>query len=149
MAVISVPMVRLPESSRWAPTTRTAQVEIAPRSSMEGKNTEKICCAQTFDSRFSAFSSSNWSWNRRSRLNAWMIAIPETDSATWAVTDAMRLRASSWATADLRWNQRVRMSVGGRITIATRPSRQSTTNSTTIVVGGDTTFEKGGGGAVE
>ena len=83
-----------------------------------------------FELRFSPFSSSNCPWNWRSRLNACTIAIPDTDSATWAVTAAMRFRTSSWATADLRWNQRVSTSVGGRITIATSPSRQSTTKST-------------------
>ena len=74
-------------------------------------------------------------------MNACTIAIPETDSATCAVTAAMRFRTSSWATADLRWNQRVSTSAGGRITIATRPSRQSTMNSTITVVGSRTTFE--------
>ncbi len=94
-----------------------------------------------FAVRFSRFSSSNWPWNWRSRLNAWTMAIPETDSATWAVTAAIRFRTSSWATADLRWNQRVSTRVGGRITIATSPRRQSTTKSTITVVGSSTTFE--------
>ena len=67
--------------------------------------------------------------------------MPETDSATWAVTAAIRFRTSSWATADLRWNQRERTRVGGRITIATSASRQSTTNRTITVVGRRTTFE--------
>ena len=55
-----------------------------------------------FEARFSPFRPSNWRWNSRSRLNACTIAIPATDSATCAVTAAMRLRTSSWATADLR-----------------------------------------------
>ncbi len=94
-----------------------------------------------FDARFSWFSSSNSLWNWRSRLNAWTIAIPATDSATCAVTAAMRLRTSSCATADLRWNHRESASAGGRITMATSPRRQSTTKSTMTVVGRRTTFE--------
>ena len=67
--------------------------------------------------------------------------MPATDSATCAVTPAIRLRTSSWATAEVFWNQRVAIIVGGRITIATRASRQSTTNSTISVVGSSTTFD--------
>ncbi len=38
-------MVSEPESSSREPTTSTAQVEIAPSSSIDGKNTENSFCA--------------------------------------------------------------------------------------------------------
>ncbi len=97
-----------------------------------GRRTRTASGADVWMPRFSAFSSSNSSWNARSRLNACTIAMPATDSATCAVTAAIRFRTSSWATADVRWNQRVSTSAGGStMTTQTMPSRQSTTNSTT------------------
>ena len=48
-----------------------------------------------------------------------MTAIPETDSAIWAVIDAIVSRTRRKATCERTWNQRVRMSVGGRMTSAT------------------------------
>ena len=45
--------------------------------------------------RFSSFSSSNACRNARSRLNAWITAMPASDSARCAVTAAIRLRTSA------------------------------------------------------
>ena len=42
---MSVPIVSVPSERNRDPTTSTAQVEIAPRSSIDGKNTEKSCWA--------------------------------------------------------------------------------------------------------
>ena len=51
--------------------------------------------------------------------------MPETDSAICAVIAEIVSRTRRNAACDLTWNQRVRTSVGGRITSATSPSRQS------------------------
>ena len=88
-----------------------------------------------FCSRFAAFSSSNCAWNARSRLNACTTAMPETDSAICAVTAPIRLRVSTSATCDVRWNQRVSTSAGGTIAKTTSPSRQSAIRSATSAAG--------------
>ena len=66
-----------------------------------------------FATRFASFSSSNSRWNARSRLNACTTAMPATDSASCAVTAAMRVRTSANATCERRWNQRV-TTIAGR-----------------------------------
>ena len=93
-----------------------------------------------FCSRLASFSSSNCAWNVRSRLNACTTAMPETDSAICAVTAAMRLRVSTSATCDVRWNQRVKTSAGGTIAKTTSPSRQSAISSAITAAGSSTTF---------
>ena len=100
--MISVPMLMSPSTYRCAPSSSTAVVEISPRSSIDGKKNESSVCVRTLARRFSSFSRSNSSWKARSRLNACTIAIPATDSAMCAVTAAIRLRTSSWATEDVR-----------------------------------------------
>ncbi len=45
MAVMSVPIVRLSSESSCDPTRSTTHVEIVPRSSIDGKNTENSCWA--------------------------------------------------------------------------------------------------------
>ena len=57
--------------------------------------------------------------------------MPDTDSAICAVIDEIVSRTRRNAACDFTWNQRVSTSVGGRMTSATRPSRQSRTNSPT------------------
>ena len=94
-----------------------------------------------FCSRLATFSPSNSVWNRRSRLNACTTAMPATDSAICAVTAAMRLRVSTSATCEVRWNQRVSTSAGGTIANTTSPSRQSAISSAAIAAGRSTTFE--------
>ncbi len=96
-----------------------------PSSSIAGKKTDDSFCATTFACRFSSFSSSNWPWKARSRLNAWITAIPETDSASCAVTVEIFVRTSVKATWERFWNQRVTTIPGGRTQSATSPSRQS------------------------
>ena len=54
------------------------------------------------------------------------------------MTTAIRLRTSSCATLDTRWNQRVRTSAGGSTTSATSASRQSLMNSAVIAAGSST-----------
>src|SRR4051812_6801774 len=120
-----------------------------PRNSIVGKKTEKIFCAYVLAARFAALSSSNSRWNARSRLKAWTIAIPDSDSATWAVTAEIRLRTSSCAAAERTWNQRVRRSEGGRTTSETSPSRQSFTKSAITAAGGGTGVVTRGGRARE
>ena len=71
---------------------------------------------------------SNSRLNADSRLNAWMIAIPATDSAICAVIAAIVSRTRRNAECDRTWNHRVSTNVGGRTTSATSPSRQSSTN---------------------
>ena len=61
--------------------------------------------------------------------------MPATDSAICAVIDEIVSRTRRNAACELTWNHRVRTSVGGRMTSATSPSRQSRTKSPTI--GGD------------
>src|SRR5690348_13037352 len=90
--------------------------------------------------RLAPLSSSKSCWNERSRLNACTTAIPDRDSAICAVTAAMRFRTSSWARADLTWNQRVRTSAGGSTTSATSPSRQSLMKSAITAAGSSTAF---------
>ena len=99
---------------------------------MPGKKSELSHCACVFVCRFASFAASNSARNARSRLNAWMTAMPETDSAICAVIDEIVSRTRRNAACDRTWNQRVRTSVGGRITSATSPSRQSRTKSPTI-----------------
>ena len=118
----------------------TAQVEIMPSSSIDGKNTDSSVCVRMLARRFSPLSRSNSSWKARSRLNACTIAIPATDSAMWAVTAAMRFRTSSCATDDWRWNHRVSTIAGGVTMNAIMPSRQSTMNTATTAVGSSTTL---------
>ena len=115
-------------------------VEISPSSSIDGKKNDSSVCVRTLARRFSSFSASNSSWKARSRLNACTIAMPATDSAMCAVTAAIRLRTSSCATEDVRWNQRVSTSAGGSTMNEIMPSRQSTMKTTTIAVGSSTTF---------
>ena len=55
--------------------------------------------------------------------------MPATDSASWAVTIAIRVRTSDAASCDTRWNQRVSRIPGGSTQSATRPSRQSSRKS--------------------
>ena len=102
VSVISAPMVSEPSARSWAPTSNTAQVEITPSSSIEGKNTENRRWATTLDERLASFSSSNWAWNARSRLKAWITVMPATDSAIWAVTPLMVFRTFNWATDERR-----------------------------------------------
>ena len=82
-----------------------------------------------FATRFCWLSPSNSAWNARSRLNACTTAIPATDSASWAVTIAIRVRTSDAASCETRWNQRVTMIPGGSTQKATRPSRPSSRKS--------------------
>ena len=82
-----------------------------------------------FETRFASFRSSNSRWNARSRLNAWTTAIPATDSASCAVTAAIRVRTSEKATWERRWNQRVTTIPGGSTSSATSPRRQSSRKS--------------------
>ena len=58
--------------------------------------------------------------------------MPETDSASWAVTAAIRVRTSANAMWDVVWNQRVTTMPGGSTTSATTPRRQSSRNSPPI-----------------
>ena len=58
--------------------------------------------------------------------------MPETDSAICAVIDEIVSRTRRNAACERTWNHRVSTSVGGRITSATSPSRQSSTNRPTI-----------------
>ena len=99
-----------------------------PKISIAGKKSELSHCANWFVRRFARFASSNSAWNARSRLNAWMTAIPETDSAICAVIPEIVLRTSRNAACERTWNHRVSTSVGGRMTSATRPRRQSRMN---------------------
>ena len=55
--------------------------------------------------------------------------MPETDSASCAVTAAIRVRTSANATCEVVWNHRVTTIPGGRTTSATTPRRQSSRNS--------------------
>ena len=103
----------------------TAPIASTPSSSIAGKKTEESFCATTFARRLASFIPSNSSWNARSRLNAWITAIPETDSASCAVTVAIRVRTSVKAACERRWNQRVTRIPGGSTQSATSPSRQS------------------------
>ena len=64
--------------------------------------------------------------------------MPETDSASWAVIAEIRFRTSSCAACERTWNQRVRMSAGGRTTRAISASRQSFTNSAISAAGSST-----------
>ncbi len=98
-----------------------------PSSSIAGKKTDESFCARTLAARFSSFSASKSAWKARSRLKAWTTAMPATDSASWAVTAAMRVRTSEKAAWERVWNQRVTTIPGGRTQSATRPSRQSST----------------------
>ncbi len=120
-----MPTVSVPLSWKPAPTYSTAPIATTPRNSIAGKKNAKRFWAWTFATRFASFSSSNSRWNARSRLKAWMTAMPETDSASCAVTAAIRVRTSPNATWLTRWNQRVTSSPGGKTTSATSPSRQS------------------------
>ena len=71
-------------------------------------------------------------------MNACTIAIPETDSASCAVSAEIRLRTSSCAAAERTWNQRVTTIAGGRITSAISASRQSLTKSAITAAGSST-----------
>ena len=51
--------------------------------------------------------------------------MPATDSASCAVTIAIRVRTSAAAACETRWNQRVITIPGGSTQSATSPSRQS------------------------
>ena len=75
--------------------------------------------------------------------------MPATDSARCAVTAAMRLRTSSWAAADRRWNQRVIAIAGGSTTSDTSASRQSLMNSAATATGSSTALETSVGRPVE
>ena len=66
--------------------------------------------------------------------------MPETDSAICAVMAEIVSRTRRNAACDLTWNQRVSTSVGGRITSATSPSRQSSTNSPTTAASSVSVF---------
>ena len=108
-----------------APANSTAAVATMPRNWIAGKKTDESFCATMLDCRFASFSPSNSRWNARSRLNACTTAIPATDSASCAVTAAMRVRTSEKATCERRWNQRVTRMPGGSTSSATSPRRQS------------------------
>ena len=105
---------------------------MTPRNSIAGKKTDESFCAYTFETRFASFRSSNSRWKARSRLKAWTTAMPETDSASCAVTAAIRVRTSANATWDVVWNQRVTTMPGGSTMSATTPRRQSRRNSPPI-----------------
>ena len=117
---------------KYAPAQRTAAVATTPRNSIAGKKTDESRWATTFAFRFASFIPSNSAWKARSRLNAWITAIPETDSASCAVTVAIRVRTSVKATCERRWNQRVTRIPGGSTQSATSPSRQSSRKSPPI-----------------
>src|SRR3954471_6348095 len=102
-----------------APTRTTHAMATMPSISMPGKNHELRSCARRFDSRFAMLSRSNSRLNADSRLNAWMIATPETDSAICAVIVAIVSRTRRNAACDRTWNHRVRTSVGGGVESAT------------------------------
>ena len=80
-------------------------------------------------------------WNARSRLKAWTIAMPASDSAICAVSAAIRVRTSLNASCERRWNQRVTTMPGGSTTRATSPRRQSSTNRPTTAAQSTSTFE--------
>ena len=54
--------------------------------------------------------------------------MPATDSASCAVTAAIRVRTSAKAVCDAVWNQRVTTIPGGSTISATTPRRQSSRN---------------------
>ena len=107
---------------------------------MPGKKSEFRYWACVFVRRLASFAESNSARNVRSRLNAWITAMPETDSAICAVIDEIVSRTRRNAACERTWNQRVRTSVGGRITSATSPRRQSSTNSPTIAASSVSVF---------
>jgi len=76
-----------------------------------------------------SFSASNSSWKARSRLNAWITAMPDTDSASCAVRDEILVRTSVNAACERVWNKRVQTIPGGSTIRATRPRRQSSRKS--------------------
>ena len=119
----------------------TVAIANTPRNSIDGKKTEKIFWTYVDCARLASLSASNSAWKRRSRLKACTTAIPATDSAIWAVTAAIRLRCSTFALCETRWNQRERMSAGGRTTNAMRPRRQSAMRSAITAAGRRITFE--------
>ena len=102
----------------WPPTQSTDTIATPPSSSMPGKNSEFSHWACVFVWRFAQLDRSNSSRNARSRLKAWMIAIPETDSAICAVIAEIVSRTRRNAECDLTWDHRVTTSVGGRTTTA-------------------------------
>ena len=63
---------------------------------------------------------------RASRLNAWITAMPASDSAIWAVTAAMRLRTSPNAAGERTGTSARTSSAGGNHAASRAPSRQST-----------------------
>ncbi len=121
----SVPIWSVSSETMRPPTQSTTAVAIRPSSSMPGKKTELSSCAYVFVRRLASFAESNSARKACSRLNAWMTAMPETDSAICAVIEEIVSRTRRNAACDLTWNQRVRISVGGRTTSATSPRRQS------------------------
>ena len=66
--------------------------------------------------------------------------MPATDSAICAVIPEIVSRTRRNAACERTWNHRVRTSVGGRMTSATRPSRQSSTNRPTIAASSVSVF---------
>ena len=87
----SVPIWSVSSETMRPPTQSTTAVAIRPSSSMPGKKTELSSCAYVFVRRLASFAESNSARKARSRLNACMTAMPETDSAICAVIDGDRL----------------------------------------------------------
>ena len=112
-AAMSVPIWSEPPSISLAPAKSTTTVAITPRNSIAGKKTDDSFCAWTLETRFASLRSPNSRWKARSRLKAWTTAIPATDSASCAVTAAIRVRTSANATCDAVWNHRV-TTIAGR-----------------------------------
>jgi hypothetical protein len=123
-----VPISSASPSIICAPAKITATWARTPSSSIAGKKIDESFCARVFERRFASFRPSNSRWKVRSWLKACTTAIPATDSASWAVTAAIRVRTSVNAAWERRWNQRVMRSPGGRTSKATRPRRQSSRN---------------------
>ena len=71
---------------------------------MPGKKSEFNHCACVFVRRFASLPASNSPRNARSRLYAWITAIPETDSAICAVIDAIVSRTRRNAACERTWN---------------------------------------------
>ena len=92
IAAISVPISSVPASISCAPAKSTTTVATTPRNSIAGKKTDESFCAWTFGCAVRLVQRRRTrAWKARSRLNAWTTAMPATDSASCAVTAAMRV----------------------------------------------------------
>jgi hypothetical protein len=111
-AAISVPISSAPRRS-CAPGEEHRDLSRDAEQLDRREEDDESFCAYVFETRFASFSPSNSRWNARSRLNACTTAIPATDSASCAVTAAIRVRTSENAACERRWNQRV-MRMPGR-----------------------------------